>query len=73
MDQISLDNRGLPPPEPMVRALRALEDLVDGQELVVFMDREPFILYRELQRRGFEWEFEEAGRVLTIRRAIGLD
>lgn len=67
-----LDNRGLPPPEPMVRILEALGSLGAGDDLHVLMDREPLMLYPELERRGFAWEFgEQAGElVLTVRRAV---
>ena len=68
MSVLDLDNRGLPPPEPMVRILAALKDLEGGVRLRVLMDREPFPLYPELERRGFSWDFgEEAGEfTLTI-------
>ena len=71
MAQQQLDNRGLQPPEPMVRILAALGTLEDGTELAVLMDREPFMLYPELERRGFEWDFTEQDEdyLLTIRRA----
>ena len=70
MVTIQLDNRGLQPPEPMVRILAALGELGDGDEVVALMDREPMLLYRELQRRGFTWEFggSDDGYVLTVRR-----
>jgi uncharacterized protein (DUF2249 family) len=70
MDIVSLDNRGLLPPEPMVRVLRALETLRDDQTLVARMDREPLMLYPELERRGFVWEFAQGDFVLTVRRAM---
>ncbi len=65
-----LDNRGLVPPEPMVRILAALAKLGADDELRALMDREPFPLYAELERRGFGWEFseEDGERTLTIRR-----
>ncbi|MCA9826338.1 MAG: DUF2249 domain-containing protein [Dehalococcoidia bacterium] len=68
--QIQLDNRGLLPPEPMVRILEMLKDLPDGDELVALMDREPLLLYTELERRGFVWEFSEddASGTLIVRR-----
>lgn len=71
MAPLAIDNRGLPPPEPMVRILDGLNALADGQDLVALMDREPYLLYPELERRGFEWEFSDEGDdcVLTIRRA----
>ena len=67
-----LDNRGLPPPEPMMRILEALGSLGTHDDLRVFMDREPLLLYPELERRGFAWDFgDQAGElVLTIRRAV---
>ena len=54
-----IDNRGLGPPEPMVRILSGLQQLEDGGQLVALMDREPLLLYPELERRGWEWSFEE--------------
>lgn len=68
---IQLDNRGLQPPEPMVRILGALANLDADGELVALMDREPLLLYPELERRGFSWVFDkgEDGYRLRIRRA----
>ena len=59
MTTIRIDNHGLLPPEPMVRILEALVTLAPGDELVALMDREPFPLYGELERRGFNWTFIE--------------
>jgi uncharacterized protein (DUF2249 family) len=67
MMQIQLDNRGLEPPQPMVRILEALAALGEGDELVALLDREPRLLYRELERRGFQWEFNDAGEGPRIR------
>jgi len=47
-----LDNRGLMPPEPMVRILETLEAMAAGEVLEVFNDREPVLLYPELAKRG---------------------
>ncbi len=47
-----LDLRGLDPPEPMRRALEAVEALKSGETLQIITDREPLLLYRELDRRG---------------------
>lgn len=65
-----LDNRGLIPPEPMVRILAAIAKLDAEDELCALMDREPFPLYSELTRRGFTWEFteEDGEQRLIIRR-----
>ncbi len=70
MATIEIDNRGLAPPEPMVRILAGLKELSAGDELVALMDREPRMLFPELERRGFAWEFapEGDGGVLTVRR-----
>lgn len=48
-----LDNRGLPPPEPMIRVLESLETLAPGEVLEVLNDREPVFLYPELAARGY--------------------
>jgi uncharacterized protein (DUF2249 family) len=71
MQTITVDNRGLQPPEPMVRILTALGQLQEGAEVVALMDREPLLLYPELERRGFAWDFArgEDHHRLTIRRA----
>jgi uncharacterized protein (DUF2249 family) len=42
----------------MVRILEALASLEPADELVALMDREPLLLYPELERRGFSWVFE---------------
>ena len=66
-----LDNRGLLPPEPMVRILDALEHLGPGDVLEALNEREPVFLYPELQARGAAIHTEKTGegvRVL-IRRA----
>lgn len=68
---IHVDNRGLQPPEPLVRILAELPRLAGDDDLVALMDREPLLLYPELERRGFTWTFDEEPEwfVLTIRRA----
>ncbi len=47
-----LDLRGLDPPEPMRRALDAVEALHPGECVEILTDREPLLLQRELARRG---------------------
>jgi len=68
-----IDNRGLHPPEPMVRILSAIQELGEGDALEALMDREPRLLYPELERRGFTWEFAalDGDFLLTVRRAGG--
>lgn len=48
----SLDNRGLQPPEPMIRILDALEHLMPGEVLEAINERDPVFLYPELAARG---------------------
>jgi len=49
----SLDNRGLLPPEPMVRVLEALNTLAADDVLEVLNDRVPVFLLPELAARGY--------------------
>ncbi len=53
---ITLDNRGLEPPQPMMRVLEALGTLPDGGTLVAINDREPMFLYPQLAARGYRHE-----------------
>lgn len=66
-----LDLRGLDPPEPMRRALEAVEALKSGEVLQIITDREPLLLYRELDRRGHSHvsESDPGGFRTTIGRA----
>lgn len=48
-----LDVRGLEPPEPMQRALDALDSLQPGEQLRMLLHREPFPLYTKLREHGF--------------------
>jgi len=48
----TLDNRGLGPPEPLVRILDALEHLPGGGVLEAINERDPVFLYPELEARG---------------------
>lgn len=70
MRRIEIDNRGLEPPEPMVRILSGLQQLEDDGELIAMMDRDPLLLYPELERRGWGWELSESGDhfIITITR-----
>ena len=65
-----LDNRGLQPPEPLVRILTALEQLDAGEVLEAWTDREPLLLYPELEARGaaIEVQTQASGVRLLIRR-----
>ncbi|MDI3297880.1 MAG: DUF2249 domain-containing protein [Bacillota bacterium] len=65
-----LDNRGLEPPEPMMRILETLEQMEPGQVLEAVNEREPQFLYPELQARGHAIRSERRpdGVYLRIRR-----
>ena len=51
----TLDTSGLMPPEPMMLTLEHLEQLAAGQVLKIRTDREPVLLYRELDARGHKY------------------
>lgn len=68
---MQLDNRGLKPPQPMIRTLEALEKLEDHQSLTIINDREPLFLYPELDERGYTYEtvpLEDGTYEITIRK-----
>jgi len=54
-----LDNRGLEPPQPMMRTLAALEDLDKGQTLVIINDRRPMFLFEQLDELGYIYLTEQ--------------
>ena len=56
-----LDNRGLMPPEPMVITMEAVEGMESGEVLECLYDREPLLLYPELQSRGHFAHCEKLG------------
>lgn len=51
-----LDVRGLPPPEPFEKIIRALQALPEGESLKVLIHREPFPLYEMLGSNGYAWQ-----------------
>ncbi|MEO8848654.1 MAG: DUF2249 domain-containing protein [Casimicrobiaceae bacterium] len=57
----SLDNRGMMPPEPLVITMEAVEGMASGEVLECFYDREPLLLYPELQSRGHYAHCEKLG------------
>ncbi|HET7627153.1 MAG TPA: DUF2249 domain-containing protein [Bacillales bacterium] len=66
-----LDNRGLSPPQPMMRTLERLEQMESGETLVIINDRRPMFLYEELNEMGYEHETaanEDGGFRITIRK-----
>ena len=57
----TLDNRGMMPPEPLVITMEAVEGMASGEVLECFYDREPLLLYPELQSRGHFAHCEKIG------------
>ncbi|MEC5423625.1 DUF2249 domain-containing protein [Virgibacillus sp. C22-A2] len=51
-----IDNRGLEPPQPMMRTLKALDKLLTNEQLSIINDRRPMFLYEELDERGYVHE-----------------
>jgi len=50
-----IDARGLEPPEPLMRILKAVESLGPGASLRVMTDRRPLHLFPELDARGISY------------------
>ncbi|WP_026287334.1 DUF2249 domain-containing protein [Gracilibacillus lacisalsi] len=53
-----LDNRGMEPPQPMIRTLNQLETMTVGEVLTIINDRRPMFLYEELDELGFDYVTE---------------
>jgi tRNA 2-thiouridine synthesizing protein A len=54
-----LDNRGLEPPQPMMRTLAALENLEANEILTIINDRRPMFLYEQLEELGYKNRTEQ--------------
>jgi len=68
---VHLDNRGLQPPQPMLRILAAADRLAPGGVIIAHNDRAPVYLYPELEARGLQWETElqpDGSAIIRIRR-----
>jgi uncharacterized protein (DUF2249 family) len=48
-----IDARDLEPPEPFERVMEALTTLESGGQIKLILTREPFPLYRVLERNGY--------------------
>lgn len=69
-----LDNRGLEPPQPMMKTLAAIERLDDGQPLVILNDRRPMFLFEQLDKMGYSYfteQLEDGSYKVTISRKAG--
>lgn len=56
---IELDNRGLEPPQPMMRTLAALDRSQPNDEVIIHNDRVPVFLIEELNSLGYPFTIEE--------------
>jgi len=66
---ITIDARGLEPPEPLVKILNSVEMLASGESLTAQTDRRPLLLLESLVERGYANHCEEiphGGYVTTI-------
>lgn len=54
-----LDNRGLEPPNPMIRTLNKLERCQPGDQVIIHNDRVPIFLLDELNTLGYTYKVEE--------------
>ncbi|SEQ43435.1 TusA-related sulfurtransferase [Virgibacillus subterraneus] len=54
-----IDNRGLEPPQPMMRTLKTLDKMENGTSFSIINDRRPLFLYEELNDRGYQHDTEE--------------
>ena len=53
---ITIDARELEPPEPFERVMEALTTLRKGEEILLVLNREPYPLYRVLERNGYRYK-----------------
>lgn len=61
----TIDGRDLLPPEPLELTLAALDELPQGQHLVVLLHCSPHPLFNFLRRNGFRWA-EQIGEDGTV-------
>ncbi len=68
---IHVDNRGLEPPEPMIRILAIVQQLVPGQRMEALNERRPMLLYPKIEELGLAHETDElpeGGYRITVRK-----
>lgn len=74
MRQAFLDNRGLEPPNPMIRTLEKLDELDEGDVLTIHNDRVPVYLLPQLHEMGARYEVAEqadGSAIVTITKGSG--
>jgi hypothetical protein len=55
MSEILVDARGLEPPEPFERVMEAIADMGADDTVLMLLEREPYPLYRVLDRNGYAY------------------
>ncbi|MBP6110509.1 MAG: DUF2249 domain-containing protein [Rhodocyclaceae bacterium] len=53
--EILVDGREMQPPEPFERTMEALDALRPGDEVVLWLYRQPTPLFNVLKRNGYSW------------------
>jgi len=69
---IVIDGRELQPPEPMERTLAALEELREGDDILLLLYCQPHPLFNILRNNGYVWTdnlLPEGTREIRIRKA----
>ena len=54
--EILVDARAMVPPEPFESSMEALEDLQSGDEVILWLFRQPMPLFDVLKRNGYAWK-----------------
>jgi len=71
-DPVVIDGREMQPPEPLERALAALDTLPENGELVMLLYCQPLPLFNVLRKNGFAWQEtlrDDGTHEILIRRA----
>jgi uncharacterized protein (DUF2249 family) len=55
---LTLDVRGMEPPEPLELVLGTIDDFGPGDKLKVIIDCHPVPLFRVLENNGYAWRIE---------------
>ncbi len=74
MREAFLDNRGLEPPNPMIRTLEKLDELEAGDVLTIHNDRVPVYLLPQLHEMGAAYEVREqpdGSAIVAITKGLG--
>ena len=74
MTEHLIDGRELQPPEPMERTLETLDQLPDGDEVLLLLYCQPHPLFNILRNNGYVWTEEvraDGTREIRIRKASG--